>query len=140
MPADSCPRCCRAYSPKYVSFATSSPGAQTPKMPQASCGPFSPGSTSWVNRPSPRATGRVSHTPARLPAFDEDRDSRAEEPAEEQPDGADVAGQRGRREGVRAAAEHDRSHGAGEQPEDRAHQHERAVARGAPDPRRDGAG
>src|SRR6476646_6551214 len=56
MPADSCPRCCNAYSPKYVSLATSSPGAQTPKTPQASCGPFSPGRRSCVSCPSPRAT------------------------------------------------------------------------------------
>src|SRR3954453_11007620 len=121
MPADSWPRCWRAYRPKYVSFATSSPGAQTPKTPQASCGPFSPGSTSWVSRPSPRATRRVSHTPARLPAFDEDGDRRAEQPAEKQADGADVAGHRTRGEGARASAEDDRRYGAGDQPEDRAH-------------------
>ena len=39
-----------------MSLATSSPGAQTPKTPQASCGPFSPGRRSCVDRPSPRAT------------------------------------------------------------------------------------
>src|SRR6478735_7463246 len=64
MPADSCPRCCNAYSPKYVSFATSSPGAQTPKTPQASCGPFSPGMRSWFKRPSPRDTSpSLPHPP-----------------------------------------------------------------------------
>src|SRR3954451_4732704 len=54
MPADSWPRCWSAYRPKYASFATSSPGAQTPKTPQASWGPVSWGSSSWVSRPSPR--------------------------------------------------------------------------------------
>ena len=51
-----------------MSLATSSPGAQTPKTPQASCGPFSPGRRSWVSSPSPRATGRVSHSPRCLEA------------------------------------------------------------------------
>src|SRR3954452_12866478 len=65
MPADSCPRCWRAYRPKYASLATSSPGAQTPKTPHASWGPFSPGSRSWLSRPSPRGTapsvGEIDH-------------------------------------------------------------------------------
>lgn len=46
-------------------MATSSPGAQTPKTPQASWGPFSPGSRSWLSRPSPRGTlpsvGEIDH-------------------------------------------------------------------------------
>src|SRR4051812_26670299 len=64
MPADSWPRCCSAYNPKYVSLETSSPGAQTPKTPQASWGPFSPGSRSWDSRPSPRVV-----TTPRLPGL-----------------------------------------------------------------------
>ncbi|MFD5098735.1 putative leader peptide [Streptomyces albidochromogenes] len=48
-----------------MSLATSSPGAQTPKTPQASWGPFSPGSRSWLSRPSPRGTppsvGEIDH-------------------------------------------------------------------------------
>ena len=62
MPADSWPRCWRAYRPKYVSFATSVGSApdrspdQTPKTPQASWGPLSWGSRSRVSRPSPPGT------------------------------------------------------------------------------------
>ena len=37
-------------------MATSSPGAQTPKTPPASWGPFSPGRRSCERSPSPRAT------------------------------------------------------------------------------------
>src|SRR5215470_5684556 len=39
MPADSCPRCCNAYSPRYVLFATCWPGAYMPMTPHASRGP-----------------------------------------------------------------------------------------------------
>ena len=39
-------------------LATSSPGAQTPKTPQASWGPGRWGSRSWLSRPSPRGTCR----------------------------------------------------------------------------------
>src|SRR3984893_3948554 len=36
MPADSWPRCCSEYRPKYVRLATSSPGWKTPKIPHSS--------------------------------------------------------------------------------------------------------
>src|SRR3954452_5348601 len=39
IPADSWPRCWRAYRPKYASRATSCPGAYTPKTPHSSRGP-----------------------------------------------------------------------------------------------------
>src|SRR5919202_1178738 len=39
MPADSCPRCCSAKSPKYVRRATSRPGALMPNTPHSSRGP-----------------------------------------------------------------------------------------------------
>src|SRR3954469_23178222 len=39
IPADSWPRCWRAYSAKYVSRATSAPGAWIPKTPHSSRGP-----------------------------------------------------------------------------------------------------
>ena len=42
-----------------MSLATSSPGAQTPKTPQASCGGRSCGSRSWVSRPSGLTTSPV---------------------------------------------------------------------------------
>ncbi|WP_155853883.1 nucleotidyltransferase domain-containing protein [Arthrobacter sp. H5] len=44
-----------------MSFATSSPGAQTPNTPQASWGLFSPGKRSWESIPSPRTIGPFSH-------------------------------------------------------------------------------
>src|SRR3954462_7526734 len=54
IPADSWPRCWRAYSPRYVRWATVCPGAYTPKTPQAwpICGSF---------------TGAVSHAPTGQP-------------------------------------------------------------------------
>ena len=61
-----------------MSLATSSPGAQTPKTPQASCGPFSPGRRSCVSRPSPRATCAQSPTAAAASAaaLQQDRQDR----------------------------------------------------------------
>src|SRR5947208_6821875 len=54
IPADSCPRCCWAKRPKYVSRATSSPGAHTPKSPHSSFGDSAPIEDLSVSRRSLR--------------------------------------------------------------------------------------
>src|ERR1022692_2601730 len=59
IPADSWPRCCSAYRPKYASFATSSSCVQTPNTPQASLGGRSAELRSWVSRPSGLITTQV---------------------------------------------------------------------------------
>src|ERR1700733_10264068 len=62
IPADSWPRCCRAYRPKYASLATSSSGDQAPNTPQASRGGWSAESRSSVSRPSGLITWPVYGT------------------------------------------------------------------------------
>src|SRR4051794_11540367 len=65
MPADSCPRCCSAYSAKYARRAMSCPGAYTPNTPHSSRGP------SRGSRRSEKATEplseRLARGAARLP-------------------------------------------------------------------------
>src|SRR5438093_6917064 len=58
IPADSWPRCCCAKSPKYMSLATSSPGAHTPKTPHSSFGLSAPTSRSMLT-PARRASGNA---------------------------------------------------------------------------------